>query len=69
MHNMIMVFVDKDVLRLALCSLKAAGMLLLISVGGDGPAAFNSCFIAGNILPCLLLIASLKPEKTLFNRY
>lgn len=61
MHSMIILFVDKDVLRLALCSLKAAGMLLLISVGGDRPAAFKSCFITGNILPCLPLIAFLKP--------
>lgn len=55
---MIVLFVDKDVLRLALRSLKAAGMLLLISVGGDGPAACKSCFITGYSLPCLPLIAS-----------
>lgn len=61
MHNMMGLFVDKDVLRLALCSLKAAGMLLLISVGGDGPAACKSCFITGYILLCLSLIASFKP--------
>lgn len=61
MHNMMVLFVDKDVLRLALCSLKAAGMLLLISVGGDGPAACKSCFITGYILLCLSLIASFKP--------
>lgn len=61
MHYMIILFVDKDVLRLSLCSLKAAGMLLLISVGGDGPAACKSCFITAYILPCLPLIAYLKP--------
>ena len=37
MHNVIILFlnVDKDMLCLALFSLKAVGMLLLISVGGD----------------------------------
>lgn len=61
MHNTIILFVDKDVLRLTLRSLKAAGMLLLIPVGGDEPAALKSCFITGYILPRLPLIASFKP--------
>lgn len=46
MHNMIILFlnVDKDMLCLALFSLKAVGMLLLISVGGNSASHMQKLF-------------------------
>lgn len=46
MHNMIILFLNvyKDTLCLALCSLKAGGMLLLIPAGGDGTSCVQKLF-------------------------